>query len=130
MNLNHETLAELRDLVQKLHSNGGPIPFQELIALGTHPELNSKGVTIDLEASETLGSPLVVLHRSSDAHPLPGISRREAEVAALVAKGLGNREIAERLFLSVGTVKDHVHNILEKTGLANRTALAAKLRTA
>jgi DNA-binding NarL/FixJ family response regulator len=50
---------------------------------------------------------------------------REREVAALVAEGLSNKQIAARLFISLATVKDHVHRILKKTGLPNRAAVAA-----
>ena len=128
MRLNQDTLTELRELIQKLHANGGPIPFQELVALGSQHELKKEGVTIDLAASETLGMPLVVLHNQSDSSRLEGLSPRELEVASLVAQGLSNKEIANRLCLSVATVKDHVHNILDKTGLTNRAAIAAKSR--
>jgi DNA-binding NarL/FixJ family response regulator len=56
------------------------------------------------------------------------LTAREREVAALVAAGLSNKEIATELVLSVGTVKDHVHCILRKSGLANRAAVAAAWR--
>ncbi|MCH7993464.1 MAG: response regulator transcription factor [Planctomycetes bacterium] len=56
------------------------------------------------------------------------LSKREREVAALVANGLSNKEIAKQLFISPATVKDHVHNILTTSGLANRTAIAAAYR--
>ena len=128
LRLKQDTLLELRDLVHKLHANGGPIPFRELIALGAQPELAAEGVTIDMEASETLGAPLIVLHNRREDPALAGLSPRELEVAALVAQGLSNKEIANQLFVAVATVKDHVHNILEKTGLSNRAAIAAKTR--
>ena len=51
------------------------------------------------------------------------LSPREREVAGLVATGRTNREIAEAMFISLATVKDHVHAILVKTGLRNRTAV-------
>jgi DNA-binding NarL/FixJ family response regulator len=51
------------------------------------------------------------------------ITDREREVLALVAEGLANRAIAERLFLSVRTVEKHVERLLAKTGSANRTQL-------
>jgi DNA-binding NarL/FixJ family response regulator len=121
-------LVELREIVHKLHVNGGPIPFQELVALGSQAELREEGITIDLEASKTLGSPLVVLHNNRGNHSIEGLSPRESEVATLVAKGLSNKQIAARLFISVGTVKDHVHSILETTGLSNRAAIAANVR--
>lgn len=53
-----------------------------------------------------------------------GVTAREAEVLELVADGLTNREIAERLYLSVRTVDKHVERLMTKTGRPNRTALA------
>jgi two-component system, NarL family, response regulator LiaR len=52
------------------------------------------------------------------------LTRREREVLALLADGLTNREIAARLFLSAGTVRLHVSNILRKMEAPNRTAAA------
>ena len=46
-----------------------------------------------------------------------GVTEREADVLRLVAQGLGNREIAERMFLSPRTVEKHVASLLAKTGL-------------
>jgi len=56
------------------------------------------------------------------------LTPREREVAACVARGLPNREIAARLWLTTSMLKDHVHRILAKTGLPNRAALAAAWR--
>ncbi len=52
------------------------------------------------------------------------ISPRELEVLKLIAKGLGNREIGEQLFISERTVKSHVTHLLEKLNLRDRTQLA------
>ncbi len=46
-----------------------------------------------------------------------GVTEREADVLRLLAAGLGNREIAERMFLSPRTVEKHVASLLAKTGL-------------
>lgn len=53
------------------------------------------------------------------------LSRREIEILQLVADGLGNKEIGTRLSITEGTVKNHVHNALEKLHLENRTQAAA-----
>jgi two-component system nitrate/nitrite response regulator NarL len=53
------------------------------------------------------------------------LSTREREVTLLVAEGLPNKEIARRLSLSEGTVRIHVHNIYQKTGIGSRAALTA-----
>ncbi len=55
--------------------------------------------------------------------PLP-LTRREREVAQLVAQGLTNREIAARLYLSERTAQNHVQHILEKLHLSNRSQIA------
>ena len=52
------------------------------------------------------------------------LSRREREVAELVASGLSNREIAQRLYLSERTVDNHVHHILDKLGFESRIEVA------
>ena len=53
------------------------------------------------------------------------MSKREREVIDLIAEGLSNKEIAQRLHLATTTVKSHVHNILEKLALHNRLQIAA-----
>jgi NarL family two-component system response regulator LiaR len=60
-----------------------------------------------------------------------GISRREYEVLELLAAGLSNQEIADKLFISMSTVKTHVSNVLAKLDASRRTeaiARAKKLR--
>jgi non-specific serine/threonine protein kinase len=54
-----------------------------------------------------------------------GLSRRELEVAALVASGMTSRAIAERLFLSERTVESHLEHILTKLGFTSRTQVAS-----
>ncbi len=56
------------------------------------------------------------------------LSPREIEVLELASEGATNKDIADRLFISVGTVKNHVHNILEKLHLKNRAQIAAYSR--
>jgi LuxR family maltose regulon positive regulatory protein len=63
----------------------------------------------------------------SEILPEP-LSQRELEILRLLALGLSNRAIAERLVISVGTTKSHVHNILEKMGSDSRMQAVAKAR--
>ena len=107
--------------------DGKVLPLQELSALAGLPP--HAGITIDFEATEELGHPLVVLRENAFPDMLKKLSPREREVSRLVAFGLSNKDIAERLHISLGTVKDHVHHILEKTQCANRTALALAVRS-
>jgi DNA-binding NarL/FixJ family response regulator len=61
---------------------------------------------------------------SPQAMPIEPLSEREREVLVLLAQGHSNREIAERLVLAEGTVKNHVSNILAKLQAENRTQAA------
>lgn len=78
-------------------------------------------------AGNALGRPG---RRGSVATPglLEPLSARELEVLALVAAGHANREIAERLYITVDTVKRHVSHIFDKLGAASRTQAAARAR--
>ena len=72
-----------------------------------------------LAQAETLAAELDAAARLADP-----LSRREREVAEMVAKGLSNREIANRLVLSERTVEQHVRSILAKLHLTSRTQVA------
>jgi two-component system nitrate/nitrite response regulator NarL len=56
------------------------------------------------------------------------LTRRECEIAKLVNEGMSNKEIARSLRIASATVKNHVHNILEKLQVSRRAAAAAVLR--
>ena len=62
-----------------------------------------------------------------DQLPEP-LSEQELRVLALIVAGKTNREIADELFISVGTAKWHVHNILQKLGVSNRSQAIARAR--
>jgi LuxR family maltose regulon positive regulatory protein len=75
--------------------------------------------------AEAFAASLVVFDDQGLIEPL---SAREIEVLSLVAAGLSNREIGERLFISTGTVKAHLHNILGKLAVGNRVQAVARAR--
>ncbi|NDZ91095.1 helix-turn-helix transcriptional regulator, partial [Streptomyces sp. SID10115] len=66
----------------------------------------------------------------ADVPPLPSgpfasLTPREREIAALVAEGLTNQAVADRLCLSTRTVESHVGRVYRKTGVTSRAALAS-----
>ena len=55
-------------------------------------------------------------------------TEREKEIAVLIAEGLTNRQIADRLYISEGTVKNYISSIYDKTGIHDRVKLAVVLK--
>lgn len=60
-----------------------------------------------------------------DSSAYEGLTPREREVLDLIAEGMTNQEIADCLFIEVGTVKNHVHNILKKLDVNSREEAAS-----
>ena len=60
------------------------------------------------------------LREAKAASPLPALTTREREILRWVASGLQNKEIAERLDISLATVRNHIHHILEKLGVHSK----------
>lgn len=120
----------MRQIVSAMQAdNGRGVPMSQIVALRRDLRLES-GLTIDFGATAEIGSPMAVLRvptSASASKTLETLTKRENEVAHLVATGLSNAEIADCLSISVATVKDHVHKILGKTGLSSRTRIAALL---
>lgn len=58
---------------------------------------------------------------------LDGMTDREKEICSLLAKGLNNRQIADTLFISEGTVKNYISNIYDKTGIHDRAKLVVAI---
>jgi NarL family two-component system response regulator LiaR len=73
-------------------------------------------MTLAPEAAEAL------VHAQAQAREADEFTQREREVLRLMVDGLSNAEIAERLVVSLSTVKFHVGNILMKLGVENRVA--------
>jgi DNA-binding NarL/FixJ family response regulator len=73
-------------------------------------------------AAKLLNEFQAMTKRAQDRQPLapPRLTDRELQVLKLVAQGLGNRDIAQQLYISENTVKNHIRNILEKLQLHSR----------
>ncbi|MGN0474262.1 MAG: response regulator [Acutalibacteraceae bacterium] len=113
------------DLVRKAIKNGAkgyliknhtPEKLKQMIK-SVHEGIN----VLDESVFEKMADIQSVKSENFDDSPY---SQRELEIIAAVADGLSNKEIAAKLFLSEGTVKNYISNILEKGGLDHRTQLA------
>jgi DNA-binding NarL/FixJ family response regulator len=69
-----------------------------------------------------------VLREPGPQPSLPSLSQRESEILALVEQGRCNKEIARQLAISPATVKNHMHNLLQKLQVSRRGQAAARLR--
>ena len=86
---------------------------------------------VRLARGEVLCSPWM-LRLAAHAVPAPTrgarLTPRECEVVALIGEGLANKQIARRLGIELSTVKNHVHNILDKLDVGRRSDAAARMR--
>lgn len=105
------------DVTDRLRSTLGSRSFQEHITATSH-----LGIEAAVDLALGSASSATEDDEGDSANPL---TRREQEVAALVAEGLSNRAIAERLVISRRTVDGHVEHILDKLGVGSRTQVVA-----
>ncbi len=115
--MNDETAMDIRTAVAALGDGG----WQALPALA---RLDADGhhLTIDVEASRKIGTPVVILKDTVRAPK--GLTRRQGQIALAIADGLSNAQIAQKFSLSLATVKDHVHAILQRLGAKRRGEVA------
>ncbi len=111
-----ETRKRVRALIDAVRERPTEFPLESLLAVSDR----GVDVSIDRDGPEAV----VFVEPRRDAR-FEALSPREFEVATLVAAGFSNAQIAEALFISLGTVKDHVHAILVKTDLQSRSEVAA-----
>jgi LuxR family maltose regulon positive regulatory protein len=121
------TLAEPEGYVRVFVDEGTPMDrlLSEAAARGIMPDYTAKLLAV-FEAEERKSEDESHLP-PAQSHPEP-LSQRELEVLRLIAQGLSNREIGERLFLAVITVKGHNRNIFRKLQVRRRTEAIARAR--
>ena len=66
----------------------------------------------------------MIKDKDDAAYSVHGITDKEYEIIELVAQGFSNKEIAEKLYLGAGTVRNYISTVLEKLHLRDRTQLA------
>ena len=100
---------------QRSYEKGGALGLAEIVAYATTDEQPRQPAP----ARKTNG------RRGSRTSPGTALTRRESEVAELVAQGLANQQIADRLVIARRTAEGHVERILSKLGFSNRSQIAA-----
>lgn len=109
--------------------------FAEALSLkvdGVLLKTSDPALLIDCLDSVRGGDEWIDRHLETEASQNPAprdrslLSPRETELVKLVRQGLRNRDIAEKLGITEGTVKVYLHSVFEKTGVANRTELAIR----
>jgi LuxR family maltose regulon positive regulatory protein len=122
------TMAETEGYVRTFVDRGKllVVLLKKALSRGITPEYTGKLLKI-IEAEEGRKRALKSEEKSFSSH-LAILSGRELEVLRLMAEELSNQQIAEKLFISPGTVKIHAHNILEKLGVKARAQAVARAR--
>ncbi len=93
--------------------------LEELVRQGRHTAYAKK--LLDAMGAPTQTEPSSAGERGTASGLVEALTEREMEVLELLARGYSNRQVAESLFLAVGTIKKHVHNIYQKLGVHSRT---------
>ena len=127
----HDAMMRLRHAVDDADAGRRPpVSATELerFAREIRPDADHASIELSRDGGQTsiIIRAAVRRRHSPDANAkLDVLTTREREVARLVADGLTNKEIAGRLNLATSTVKDHVHNILERLHLRSRQEIVA-----
>ncbi|BCX49666.1 protein/transcriptional regulator, LuxR family [Haloferula helveola] len=141
MDRGEESLADLREALHLAQPGGSVRVFADiaaslplLLTLLQKLELDEEGIAYvgsiwgaaSVPSATSEGDVAVEVPRPPAGSLVEALSKREYEVLLHAAKRLSNREIAETLFISPGTVKRHLNNIYEKLGVHGRKEAVAK----
>jgi LuxR family maltose regulon positive regulatory protein len=125
------TLAEPEGYVRIFVDEGSPMAqlLREAAAQGMMPDYTGKLLAVfEVEAQKHEDKSYLPPAVSSSQPLIEPLSQRELEVLQLIAQGLSNREISERLFLALSTVKGHNRIIFGKLQVQRRTEAVARAR--
>lgn len=120
--LKDASVEQLVTAIRAVHRGESPLQpsvaakLVEHLARGITPTTNSEPETLNVSAPSGIHAPFGEL------------TERESEILRYLARGASNREISETLFITEGTVKNHVSNVLSKLGLRDRTQAALYAR--
>ena len=120
------TLAELQGYRRTFLDEGLPLAQLLYALVQQEPEARYAAQLLADFPDSSPARPAVPDPQANLVEPL---SDRELEVLQLISDGLSNKEIAQKLYLSVGTVKVHTRNIYGKLGVSSRTQAVAKAQS-
>ena len=123
----HETARRLLEDATDGFEHAGATYEAAIARLELAPSLRALGRAAAADREEAIARAALAAYGAAPARagPLAGLTPREHEVAGLLAEGLTNRQIAERLVISEHTVHRHVTTLLRKLGVPSRAAVAA-----
>lgn len=130
MVVDDKMIAALSEAVGALRREApSPLPAGAVAALAGIAVPGTR-LRIDMAATAAIGAPLITVEQQRDVTAVfAPLTRRQREVADLIVQGQSNRDIALTLGISVATVKDHVHAILQRLQLPSRAAVMAAARS-
>jgi DNA-binding NarL/FixJ family response regulator len=111
-----------RSYIEKMMENGA----SGYLLKNAGKEEILRGIDMVMKHKTYLSHDAALSLRSNDSSDLPVLTRREKEVLELIATGLTNQEIADKLFISNTTVETHRKNLLQKFEVRNVAALVSK----
>jgi DNA-binding NarL/FixJ family response regulator len=111
-------------LAEVLHRRGGPGDPEDAVAVAAEAEAEAKRLGMAPVQAQAHAVLTDLGRPSGDGDADSPLSRREHEIARLVAKGLTNRQIAADAHIAERTAENHVQHILTKLGFSTRTQIA------
>ncbi|MCC6803767.1 MAG: hypothetical protein IT319_12860 [Anaerolineae bacterium] len=122
--------AQALDRLAAAVTLGAPEGYTRLFLDAGKPMLSLLRRGVDSRALPAYAELLLDAARQPDAaHPADALTEREIEVLQQLAAGASNQDIADALVISLGTVKSHIHHVMNKLGAQNRTDAVARARS-
>ena len=113
--------SDMADLLNRLGKQNVSLKFVGFLLRAFRNEMTGA-------AQSDLSVPKTIKQQFSEVTNLDALSKREYEVMSLLAQRLSNKEIAEKLFVSLDAVKKHLYNIYQKLNVKNRRQAVEKAR--
>jgi DNA-binding CsgD family transcriptional regulator len=132
----HQLCRQLKGGTDPPDAVDGADPHYPVLAVGAGPPCSLRAILLGDHGEGNQPTHIMVLmERVVEKHQVDieksrrefQLSKRETEVVRLICKGLANREIAEEMFISEFTVKDHIKNVMKKMRAGSRSEIIALL---